>query len=47
LRVFLRGKDLGKFPQLRVLGMLSLLQHEFYRACLVPSLSTKTVSLTA
>lgn len=38
-RVSLHGEDLGEWSELGVLGVLSGLQHEFYRPRLVPSLT--------
>ncbi|BAY72933.1 hypothetical protein NIES23_57610 (plasmid) [Trichormus variabilis NIES-23] len=38
-RVSLHGEDLGDWSELGVLGVLSGLQHEFYRPRLVPSLA--------
>ncbi|MBD2255352.1 hypothetical protein [Nostoc parmelioides] len=41
-RVSLHGEDLGDWSELGVLGVLSGLQHEFYRGRLVPSLAATT-----
>lgn len=45
--VSLHGEDLGEWTELGVLGVLSGLQHEFYRGRLVPSLATAAVSPAA
>ncbi|UKP01107.1 DUF488 family protein, N3 subclade [Nostoc sp. UHCC 0870] len=41
-RVSLHGENLGDWSELGVLGVLSGLQHEFYRGRLFPSLATAT-----